>query len=197
MLRCAIAFRCRRSDGAFGRHLTENLADIDALELILVSRRLDRAKALAAELAGAPADIGAVELDHRRDLEAALQRLQPWVIIDASGPFQGAGYRIPLAMIEAGAHAIDLADARDYLAGYSVALDAPARAAGVAALTGASSTPALSTATLRDLTAGWRRLDAVRLAITPAGDSDVGRSAVAGILSYAGRSVPVWRECEL
>ncbi len=180
--------------GAFGRRLAENLAGIDGLELILASRLVHRAQSLAAALAGGSADIRAVELDHRRDLEAALHRLRPWTVIDASGPFQGAGYRIPLAAIEAGAHVIDLADARDYLAGYVASLDGPARAAGVAALAGASSTPTLSAAVLRDLTAGWQRLDAVRMAITPAGGSDVGRSAVAAILSYAGRPVPVWRE---
>src|ERR1700686_2412057 len=84
----------------------------------------------------------------------------------AAGPFQGAGYRLARAAIAAGLHYVDLADARDFVAGFG-ALDAAARAAGVVALSGASSTPALSHAVLDRLTKGWRSIDTVDIAISP------------------------------
>lgn len=119
------------------------------------------------------------------------------LVIDASGPFQGAGYGVPRAALEAGAHVVDLADARDYISGYGAALDELARSRGRVALTGASSTPALSAAAVSELTKGWRRIDSIDIAIAPGGRSEVGAAVIAAILTYAGRPIPVWREGEL
>jgi saccharopine dehydrogenase-like NADP-dependent oxidoreductase len=185
--------------GVFGQRLAANLARIDGLELILTSRSASKAQALAAGLSssGAVAGISGMALDHRQELDGALSRVAPWLVIDASGPFQGAGYKIPKAALNAGAHVIDLADARDYLRGYRGALDESASKNRVAGLAGASSTPALSAAVVRQLTSGWRRVDTIDIAITPAGRSAVGRSVIDAILSYAGRPVPVWRDGRL
>lgn len=184
--------------GVFGRRLARHLAGMGGVELVLTSRSAAKAEALADELAaaGAPAVRG-VALAREHDLAAALAALAPWLVIDASGPFQGAGYELPTAALLLGAHVVDLADARDYLAGYAAALDGLARMRGLVALAGASSTPALSAAAARDVTAGWRRIDSIDIAITPGGRSEVGPAVVAGVLSYAGRPVPIWREGEL
>jgi hypothetical protein len=89
-------------------------------------------------------------------------------------------------------HYLDLADARDFVAGFG-ALDTAARAAGVVALTGASSTPALSYAALDRLTAGWRRIDRTEIAISPGNKaSPRGFAVIRSILSYAGRPVRVF-----
>jgi hypothetical protein len=96
------------------------------------------------------------------------------------------------AEIAAGMHYIDLADARDFVAGFGV-LDAAAREAGVVALTGVSSTPALSHAVLDRLTAGWRWIDTVEIAISPGNrNSPRGLSVIRAILSYAGQQVRVF-----
>ena len=121
------------------------------------------------------------------------KRRDPWLVIDASGPFQGAGYRIPLAAVKAGAHIVDLTDARDYLADYVLALDAAARTAGIAALAGTRSTPTLSAAVVRELTDGWRRLDTLRLAITPGGRSAVGWAACSTCLVLASAALRRWK----
>lgn len=115
-----------------------------------------------------------------------------FVAADAAGPFQGADYRLARAAIAAGLHYVDLADARGFVAGFGV-LDAPARAAGVVALTGASSTPALSHAVLDRLTQEWRRIDTVEIAISPGNQkSPRGLSVLRAILSYAGQPVRVF-----
>ncbi len=91
-------------------------------------------------------------------------------------------------------HYVDLADARDFVAGFA-ALDAEARAAGVVALSGASSTPALSHAVLDRLTAGWRQIDTVEIAISPGNrNSPRGLSVIRAILSYAGQPVRVFAD---
>jgi hypothetical protein len=184
--------------GVFGGRLARHLARIDGLDLVITSRDGAKAKAFARSLRHVEGTrVSGIALDHRHDLAARLAEIAPWLVIDASGPFQGAGYDVPRAALEAGAHVVDLADARDYILGYAAALDALARSRGLVALAGASSTPALSAAAVAELTKGWWRIDTIDIAITPGGRSEVGAAVIAAILSYAGRPVPIWREGEL
>lgn len=184
--------------GVFGRRLARHLARMDGIDLVLTSRSREKAQTLARELAaGASVPVSGAGLDRDSDLVASLAALKPWLVIDASGPFQQQGYEVPTAAMLLGAHVVDLADARGYLAGYGPQLDELARQHGLVALAGASSTPALSVAAARELSEGWERLDSIDIAITPAGRSEVGPSVIAAILSYAGRPVPIWREGEL
>ncbi len=135
--------------------------------------------------------IRGIAFDNRADL-GQLLAIKPWLVIDASGPFQGSDFELAKAALESGAHWIDLADARDYVLGFAEALDPLARRNNVVALTGASSTPALSSAVVESLTVGWRRINSVESAIAPGGASDVGLSVIEAILSYAGRPVPIF-----
>lgn len=184
--------------GVFGRRLARHLSRMDGLDLVLTSRSADKAEALAKELAteaGVP--VSGIAFDRDKDLVASLAALQPWLVIDASGPFQHQGYEVPAAALLLGAHVIDLADARDYLTGYGPQLDELAQRRGRVALAGASSTPGLSAAAARELSEGWQRLDTVDIAITPGGRSEVGPAVIAAVLSYAGKPIPIWREGEL
>jgi len=186
--------------GVFGSRLAGHLATFDGLDLVLSSRDGAKAKALARDILhaeGTQVSVSGIDLDHRQKLAERLAEIAPWLVIDASGPFQGAGYDVPRAALEAGAHVVDLADARDYILGYGAALGELARSRDLVALTGASSTPALSAAAIAELTADWRRIDSIDIAIAPGGRSEVGKAVIAAILTYAGRPVPVWREGEL
>jgi hypothetical protein len=122
----------------------------------------------------------------------ALRGSDAFAVVDAAEPFQGAQYRLAEAALAAGMHYVDLGEARDFAAGFG-ALDPQARAAGLVALSGASSTPALSDAVLERLTLEWRQLDTVEIAISPGNhNSPRGLSVVQAILSYAGRPVRVF-----
>src|SRR5262249_32680839 len=134
----------------------------------------------------------ALRLDTATVTADELRASGAFAVVDAAGPFQGAGYGFARAAIAPGLGYVDLAGPRDFFAGFPI-LDAEARAAGVTALTGASSTPALSHAVLDRLTQGWRRLDTVEVAISPGNRSAPrGRSVVRAILSYAGQPVRVF-----
>jgi Domain of unknown function (DUF4166)/Saccharopine dehydrogenase NADP binding domain len=185
--------------GVFGQRLAAHLAGLDGLELTISSRNAESAQAAAARLSTnfARSPVFGIALDRNRDLATVLGAAKPWLVIDASGPFQGANYAVPRAALAAGAHVIDLADARDYITGYQAALAPFAIEKGRVALAGASSTPALSSAAVAALTENWRRVDTIDIAITPGGQSDVGRAVIEAILSYAGRPVPVWRDGRL
>jgi hypothetical protein len=180
--------------GVFGGRLARHVAPWPDVSLTVTARRLDSARAAAASLnaGGAASSVNAIALDRDRDADTAIRALRPHVVIDCSGPFQEQGYGLVRAAIAAGAHVIDLADARTYLLGYREAMKDAACAAGVVALAGASSTPALSGAVLSALTRGWRAVGTVDIAITPAGKSEVGPAVIAAVLSYAGKPVPVW-----
>lgn len=182
--------------GEFGSRLARHLARIPQIDLVLTSRSLARAQAAARDVAATTgcSRVTGLAFERAQGIASTLLAIGPWLVIDASGPFQGADYTTARAAIEAGAHWIDLADARDYILSFPAALDALARANGVAAFAGASSTPALSTAAVRALTSGWHRIDTIDLAILPAGKTRVGPAVLEAVLSYAGSPVTVWRE---
>jgi hypothetical protein len=172
--------------GAFGERLARLLAHWPDVELVLAARGRDA-------LARLQAEIGAAEialLDRSRP--EGLAALRPWAVVDAAGPFQASDLTLVRAAVAAGAHYVDIADARDFVATAPAAIDAAARAAGVLALTGASSTPALSNAALEAITRGWRSVDRVTVAISPGARAPRGLSVVQAILSYVGRPVRVF-----
>ncbi len=175
--------------GAFGRRLVDGLLATTDFDIVIAGRHPEQA---TAQLAALGARARAQRLDTMTVTTEALAATGAFIVVDAAGPFQGAAYRVARAAIAAGLHYVDLADARDFVAGFA-ALDAEARVAGVVALTGASSTPALSHAVLDKLTAGWRRIDTVEIAISPGNrNSPRGLSVIRAILSYAGQPVRVF-----
>jgi hypothetical protein len=179
--------------GAFGGRLVAGLIEATDFDVVIAGRDLARS---AAQAAAYGARARPMRLDAAAVTAEELRATGAFVVVDAAGPFQGARYRLARAAIAAGLHYVDLADARDFAAGFG-ALDNAARAAGVVALTGASSTPALSHAVLDRLTAGWRRIDSVEIAISSGNrNSPRGLSVIRAILSYAGRPVRVFLDGE-
>ncbi|MFT5066665.1 MAG: saccharopine dehydrogenase-like NADP-dependent oxidoreductase [Yoonia sp.] len=178
--------------GVFGKRLVRHLANFDGITLFVSSRSAVKAQAFIDTLVKSRAVLQAVALDCGQNLQDQLNTIQPFIVVDCSGPFQGASYDTARVIIRSGAHFIDLADARDYLVNFASTLDGEAKLQNVSALTGASSTPTLSTCVATHLTQGWHRVDTVDICITPGGKSDVGRSVIEAIMSYAGRDVPVW-----
>ncbi|MGA0545315.1 DUF4166 domain-containing protein [Brevundimonas sp. VNH65] len=171
--------------GVFGSRLAEGLAAAN-FEVICAGRDLVRAEAVAAGLRASDGRARAVALDARRATTQALAATGARIVVDAAGPFQGAEPVVARAAVAAGLNYVDLADARDFVAA--------ARAAGVVALTGASSTPALSNAVMDHLTAGWRDIVSVEVAISPGARAPRGQSVVEAILSWAGRPVRVFED---
>lgn len=185
--------------GFFGRRLAKRLVTISEIELLVTSRDGRRAEVLASELTArdCACTVSGIAFDRGRNAAAALTQLKPFLVIDASGPFQGASYELARTAINAGAHWIDLADASGYITGFAAALDGEARLQGVTAIAGASSTPALSSAAVADLTRQWQRVDTVDIAIVPGGGGQVGLSVIQAILTYAGGPIAIYRNGKL
>ena len=167
--------------GVFGSRLVRGLVQTAEVDVVIAGRSLPRAQAAAHETGAA----GAVALDRSRATALDVAALGASVMIDAAGPFQGADLSFARACIAAGVDYLDLSDARDFVAAFP-SLDAEARAKRVRAITGASSTPALTHAALDQLTKGWRRIDAVCAGISAGNRAPRGLSMIEAILSWTG-----------
>jgi hypothetical protein len=173
--------------GGFGARLCRRLA-ASGHSLIVAGRSAAKAARFAATLP----DARPLALDRANDLGPLLARERPDLVIDAAGPFQGKDYRVPRACLSAHIPYLDLADARDFVCGIGT-LDSEARVTGVAIVSGASTSPALTGAIARRLAEGLERVDSVEIALSAANRAAGGDAVVAAALSYAGRPVRLWR----
>ena len=173
--------------GVFGARIAERLARERGLELIVAGRSRERALQLAAEVGkDAQARITAAQLDAMEVEREALAALRPKVVINASGPYQWQDHRLARACIGAGAHYIDLADARQFVSGIA-ALEAEAKAADVLLVSGASTVPALSAAVIDAYAPRFSALEVARIVIAPGNSFDPGLATTQSILGTLGR----------
>lgn len=180
--------------GLFGGLLSQRLAAHSGLELLIAGRNESRGARFAAELnAESEADISFVRVDVTRpSFIDILRELSPTLLINTAGPFQGQEYDVARTCAAAGVNYVDLADGREFVAGFSTALDAAARDSGVALVSGASSVPALSSAVIDDLSKEMPRIRAIDIGISPGNRTRRGLATVSAILSYCGAPVRVW-----
>jgi saccharopine dehydrogenase-like NADP-dependent oxidoreductase len=162
--------------GSFGARLVRGLTSTTKSDVLIGSRT---------------AGTGRVQIDTRTVTAEQLRDLDLFAVADAAGPYQSGDYRLARAAIAAGIHYVDIADARNFVAGFWV-LDEEARTANVLALTGASSTPALSNAVLDELVRGWSAIASIEIAIAPGNRAPRGLSVIQSILSYSGKPVRVF-----
>lgn len=182
--------------GTFGSLLADGIAATTGCEVVLAGRNLGKAGEAANRLRARHPDapVGTAALDAATATAADVAALRPDVVVDAAGPYLPGAYALARACVGARVPYVDLADGRAFVAGFAPALDGEARRAGVSATCGASSTPALSNAALDAMTAGWRAVRRIEVAISPGNRAPRGLAVVRSILSYAGRPVRVRRD---
>jgi saccharopine dehydrogenase-like NADP-dependent oxidoreductase len=172
--------------GNFGARIVRALQGDSTVELLAASRR-------GAPVPGMDA-VRLVALDMEApDFWARLTALNPGLVIHCVGPFQGQDYRVVQAALASGAHYLDLTDGRDFVARFFAANDSAARAADRIALSGASTLPALSSAVIDALREPLPMVDRIELAIAPGQRAPRGVATLAGVFSYLGQPIPVWR----
>ena len=176
--------------GNFGARISHALAGDRAIQLVVAARDPERARAFAQPLGavGAAADSTDARLAER------LHALGADLVIHTAGPFQGQGYAVAHAAAEAGCHYIDLADGRRFVCDFAIQMHPVFRAAGRSAITGASTVPALSSAVIDALLPRFAQLQAIDFCIAPGQQVQRGVATVAGVLSYCGAPIQVWRD---
>ncbi len=178
--------------GNFGARICHGLASDSRIELLVGGRDGARAQALAQTL-GPSASGMALDLD-TDDLTQRLVSLGVQLVIHTAGPFQQQGYRVATAAAHASAHYLDLADGRRFVCDFPATMDAAFKRADRTAITGASTLPALSSAVIDFICAGWKRIDRISICIAPAQTAPRGNATLAGVLSYCGEPVSVWMD---
>jgi hypothetical protein len=174
--------------GIFGGRVAEALAREGCCRVRVVGRN-PRVGANFAHRIGA--DFRACTLGDRDSLRPAIDG--SFLVVHAAGPFQGADYRVAEQCLEAGAHYLDLADARDFVAGIG-RLDEEARRRGLLVASGVSSTPAITSALNAELAPEFSRIDEIHTALSPGNQNPRGASTIAAVLSYLGQTIRVWRD---
>lgn len=182
--------------GNFGGRIARALAAERDIELVVAGRDAKAAADFVGTLPRSGAKLEAAAIDHDApDFPARLRALKPDLVIHTSGPFQGQSYHVARAAIVAGAHYLDLADGRAFVAGIAN-LDEAAREARVVVLSGASTLPALSTAVVESQRLAFSSLDSIEICIAPGQKTPRGLATMQAILSYCGRPFIELNGCE-
>ncbi len=176
--------------GNFGARICRALAGDPAVTLVVGGRDPAAAAALARQVGGDALGIDGAAAD----LAARLRSAGIELVVHTAGPFQEQGYAVARAAAAAGCHYIDLADGRRFVCDFAAQLDDAFRRAGRCAVAGASTVPALSSAVVDAVSSRFSRLDTIDCCIAPAQRAPRGEATMAGVLSYCGAPVRVWRQ---
>lgn len=177
--------------GEFGGRVVRLLLR-DSHSVIVAGRDLQKAQKFCKRYGGTP-----LQFDRQIDADR-LSSLSVDVVVDAAGPFQSYGsdpepYRLAEAAISASAHYLDLSDDGEFARGIEV-LNERAIAASCVVLSGVSSTPALSSAVVAQLSQGMSRIALLSIAILPGARAPRGESVMQAILGQIGNSLQFWRD---
>ncbi len=175
--------------GNFGARICQRLAQEPGLTVIAASRSTGggvHTFSSGQTVTTLPLDINST------DFAARLAEASPGLVIHCAGPFQGQDYGVAKAACAAGAHYLDLADGRDFVEHFSANVDAQAKAAGVLAISGASSVPGLSCAVADHLAKSFIRVDSIRTVIAPGQQAARGITTIKAVFGYAGLAFARW-----
>ena len=176
--------------GAFGRLITDSLAQSTDLPIIAAGRHLPEI------LPEFRPDIRALAIDGNDLSAAVLEKLGPAVVIDAVGPFQTRDRNLAKACIQLGIHYLDLADGREFVQDVC-ALDSAAAARKVLVVSGASTVPALSSAVIESLAGAFSEVEEIDIGIAPGFSGPRGLATIRSVLGYVGRGIPIWRQAKM
>ncbi|HWU00564.1 MAG TPA: saccharopine dehydrogenase NADP-binding domain-containing protein [Terriglobales bacterium] len=175
--------------GNFGKRIARALTKSN-IPVIIAGRSRDKAEALQRTLPAGMAEVAAFDVNQASDTR--LGDLWPDLVINTCGPFQLNDYNVARTCIERGIDYVDLADGRDYVAGFST-LDALAKSRNVLAVTGASTVPGLSSAVLDDWHGDFAAIETLKFGISPGQKSERGLATAQAILTYVGRPLKPFR----
>lgn len=172
--------------GNFGARIVRALHGDPTIELVVAGRR-------KVSVPGAE-EVRSVLIDiDGAGFAQSIKDLSPGLIIHCVGPFQGQDYRVANAALAAGAHYLDLADGRRFIADFAAAVNEQAVKVGRVAISGASTLPALSSAVVEELREGMSSLDSIEVTIAPGQRAPRGKATLEAVFSYLGRPFQVWR----
>lgn len=178
--------------GLFGGLLAQRLIDEGRFDVICSGRNQHTLDAFCSTHGGRAY---VLERQDEDAVDKALAMLSPFAVVDCAGPYQAYGkepYKFAKSAISAGCHYLDIADASDFVKGFD-ALDALAKQHNVVALSGSSSTPAISSSVADHLTQGFTRIVSITTVIIPGNRAKRTLSVMRSILSQIGQPMRLTR----
>ena len=172
--------------GVFGSRISERLASISEIELVIAGRNSKKAETLSKTFKNAECKISTIEIDIHHLRKSDLEELEIFALINACGPYHEQDYSLAEICIELGVHYIDLSDNRSYVTGIKI-LQEKAEKANILVVSGASTVPALSSAVIDHFQYDFGCMDVLDYGVTPGNQTDRGIGTVAAILSYVGK----------
>lgn len=109
------------------------------------------------------------------------------LVVHADGPFAQYAYDMAHACLQAGVAYVDIADRRSFIASFTGHLHQAAERAQIPMITGASLTPALSSALAEELASQFEHLQQMRITIIPGVRSLQPGSQLSSLLGTIGR----------
>jgi len=170
--------------GLFGGHLARQLISEGRFDVVAAGRT-------NATLAAFTKAHGGRYISFNRNApEAALRMVAPFAVVDTAGPFQSySNNAFARACLNAGAHYLDIADAPDFVQNIT-SLDSLAKAQNLTAISGASTTPALTSAVLTAF--NMSSIDTIETTILPGNQTPRGLSVMRAILGQVGQPMQLW-----
>ncbi|CAN7560981.1 saccharopine dehydrogenase family protein [Pseudomonas sp. LjRoot263] len=175
--------------GNFGSIVCRHLAVMPDVELVISGRDPHKLQRKVDELKSQSGAVAESWCGNAMGTEfkSVLRSMDIQLVIHTGGPFQGQSYAVAESCIEAGVNYCDLSDCRTFVNGVGV-LDALAKQAGVAILSGCSSVPTLSSAIIDQQRYRFSRIDSIEHGISSSAKMP-GLSTVEGVLAYAGKPI--------
>lgn len=175
--------------GNFGSIVCRHLAGAPGVELVVTGRSAEK---LLRKVDALQRDSGVLCQSWCGDamsaeFAAVVRAMDVQLVVHTAGPFQGQSYAVAESCINAGVNYCDLSDCRTFVNGIHV-LDAQAKQAGVAILSGCSSVPTLSSAIIDHYRHRFTRIDSIEHGISSSAKMP-GLSTVEGVLAYAGKPI--------
>lgn len=165
--------------GTFGSLISDQLAD-EGAEVIVAGRDVVKGKSFAENI-----QASFIQCDASDDISLRKAIRGAFLVVNASGPFQKENFSIPQTCIVEKCHYIDIADGREYVTNFHKLGD-QAKQNSVFACTGASTSPAVTSALIDELIKGIPDFTSIQIAMNPGNKNPAGISTIQSILSYVG-----------
>jgi len=181
--------------GLFGGLLARRLVKEKCFTVVGAARGIDSLNRFKAETG---AEIVLLDREEPDSVNHVLTTLKPFVVVDCAGPFQFYGdepYRFVKQVLLAGCHYIDIADASAFVAGIEQLNDLAKQYSKVV-ISGASSTPAISSAAADTLTQSLTQVISIETAIIPGNKARRTYSVMKAVLSQVGKPYKITRHGE-
>lgn len=178
--------------GLFGGLLAHRMVKENHFTVVGAARSLESLNRFNEETG---ADVVVVNREDHAAVDDVLSTLKPFAVVDCAGPFQFYGdqpYRFAKQVLQAGCHYIDIADASDFVTEI-VELDGLAKQHAKVAISGMSSTPAISAAVADQLTQSLTHVISIETTIIPGNRARRTLSVMKAILSQIGKPYEITR----